>query len=874
MATYSLKTMGPVLDALSNPAGRCVCCPIELEPGDWYYDPSTPYQIKHIPNNECSLSSLDCNTTDDYINEASGIKYKYFENEGMRVVGFAWSDHTYIILGEIDGAISMPANCTLIFEGGMLTSSLNGDCTTIEAGPVQIFDVGIAITGTFTNEYTYPEWWGAKATRTRDSTIPDCHSAIQAAFNSPFYKIEFATGFYYLSDTIYLNKRKHIKMQGCGVHNRFGRAPEDFALGTVLWTNNNIVVLIVDLEPVELNPSKVDFYSSLIWEGGCIDVSYCNSSLTFGSYTNIRGYTRDAIKYCPRGETRTHINIAIRGPIGYMSPNDSNFTLPEQAFPHENGEFFGGNGFHITNHTPASDGSSLFSSVFDLDIYGFGTGFLIDFEESTLNGSLTSLELHGSITNCFRYIYSPTRAFSGGVIDCTIQTAHQNDSYPNVRTYLIEGNLDECYLNSFIWDYSSNLALKLTNWEKTRLGPRILTILSNLNYEMMMSPIDVAGLIDEGDGLLNASVGAYDLRQLGAINGTIKGRNYIHTIDNDLLGYDKMWGQEDQIAARRIQVVTSGLDDVTILNTSPFDSEGFKMDFNPTVLNMSNASLRVTIPMPTNSEFENSQVRVMLLVVHLKGINFTYFRKMTVTATRRMFNDSRTLFENSYAGVSDGFNDVVVPLLFPEPFSIGELTFLFEDLGNIAIAWQDNGNVPNTVRFKFAVEGRFNIHSHNNIWSASGGDMGKNILRLGKPYLLGTKKYASLSDLPSNASLGAIGLVNEIYPIMNTPNGWMIQNLAGTLNVLKTLNSSIGPLSIGQEAFVTDYRLRANWAGSQWLFDRLVMTASELNSLHVLLGYFAVGQIAYVYDYDVEVQFTSNGWIDLSTGDNIDFPDE
>ena len=799
-----LKKMGDTLDRACKPAGQCNCCPISLSPGDWFYDPSMPDVICRQPQSESQIiETTPCNETDEYLNEASGVVYKYSAQTGMYAVSFAAADSTYVIYGGISGAVVMPGNCTLIFQGGKFTGSLTGNNTAIEAGPVQIFDVGIQLYGSFVNECAYPEWWGAVATVHRGvSPLPDCSAPIQAAIDSLFYKLEFGTGFYYLASTVTIRRRKHIVMQGGGRGNVHQILNTDKALGTILWTNTNIDAVFINLsvhDYPETYANHIDDFASLIWDGGCIDVSRVVSH----SNNHPELYFGCAIKLRPCAAHRSDIRVALRGPLARDS---SGFSTDQ----YQNGA--GGTAFCISDNGSPSSSGCFFSSL-NLDIYGFGTGFHVE----NVHGSVTSIALHGIIENCYRYVYNEKAgAFSGGVIDCTIQ-ARERNLVDGVSPYLIEGDFKNCYLNPFIWDYPYDRALKMTSWDNVRLGSRMLTILSNLNYNMMMPVKDVSGLINAGDGLLNASVGNYDLRQLGAVNGTVKGRNYIHLIDNDLLGYDKMWGQEDQSNDRRIQVAANGFDDVVILNKSPFDSEGFKMNFNPTVTDMSNASLQVTIPMPTNDEFENNQVRLSLLVVHLKGSRYTYFRRLKVTATKRSTGESLSLFDDSYAALNGGYNDVVLPLMLSTPFNVSKITFLFEDLAKVEVVWQDSGAVPNTVRFKFSVEGRFNIHPRNNIWSASGGAMGNHILRLNKPYLLGTKNYPKISDLPSDASHGAMGLVNGTYPVVKTPQGWMIQNLVGTTAILSSLDSGIGALSNGQSAFNTTLGKPVWWNGTNWV---------------------------------------------------------
>lgn len=61
--------------------------------------------------------------------------------------------------------ITIPANCTLKFNGGSIGGghTLIGDSTRIEALPVQIFFNDIELSGSFDGVYIYAEWFGAKS---------------------------------------------------------------------------------------------------------------------------------------------------------------------------------------------------------------------------------------------------------------------------------------------------------------------------------------------------------------------------------------------------------------------------------------------------------------------------------------------------------------------------------------------------------------------------------------------------------------------------------------------------------------------------------------------------------------------------------------
>ena len=70
--------------------------------------------------------------------------------------------------------ITIPANCVLEFDGGSISGAhtLTGNNTGINAGLVKIFNTDVTLAGTWNIAEAYPEWFGAKADNTTDSTLP------------------------------------------------------------------------------------------------------------------------------------------------------------------------------------------------------------------------------------------------------------------------------------------------------------------------------------------------------------------------------------------------------------------------------------------------------------------------------------------------------------------------------------------------------------------------------------------------------------------------------------------------------------------------------------------------------------------------------
>ena len=82
------------------------------------------------------------------------------------------------------------------------------------------------------------------------------------------------------------------------------------------------------------------------------------------------------------------------------------------------------------------------------------------------------------------------------------------------------------------------------------------------------------------------------------------------------------------------------------------------------------------------------------------------------------------------------------------------------------------------------------------------------------------ENYTSLSDLPSDASIGAIAVVNDLYPVVKTSQGWMIQNLSGTSSSLNMLSTNMA-LTVGQMAVATDLNKIVFWDGSSHWRDAM-----------------------------------------------------
>ena len=236
-----------------------------------------------------------------------------------------WNSGTYIIATDIYRNVIMGGPSTLIFEGGVFWIGLQGNQTVIQAPPVRIFgnfdidsNESPIPTGSFVNKSAYPEWWGAVPSpiniHSSSHDTSDNSDYIQRAFDSCFGEIEFCCGNYYVGSTLILTKMKTIKMQGLGLRKNKTQN-NDFT--TVIWTNQNIDVLKIDI------PQEQTSNGRLLIEGGEINVSECKGDATLHDNVWINEidspscYTSNAILFNPTGEWGGKISVSIIGPILY-----------------------------------------------------------------------------------------------------------------------------------------------------------------------------------------------------------------------------------------------------------------------------------------------------------------------------------------------------------------------------------------------------------------------------------------------------------------------------------------------------------------------------------------------------------------------------
>ena len=866
-----LKTMGTTLDGLCRPAEACHC-PISLVEGDWFYDPSDPTKVYQKGSN--SNTAYCCNDGDTFVNLASGLKYSYSLTEGMVLLGFYAANKTYYICEEIVGALTMPAKCTIVFEGGRFTGSLKGDNTTIVAGPVQIFDVNLTLNGTFTNEFAYPEWWGAQTERILSEqedpnhihNYYNCRAGIQAALDSIFGTIHFCPGFYYVSEAVardnhelallYLNKTKALRLSGKGHR---GSNLLDDGLTSVIWTNQNNNLLIVNVMT-----ASPEVTGTTTIEGGEFNVCECPA------------FSHTAVLIYPTILMQFALSTTIIGPIGYVGRDmDESLIWPSTTeCPNDEVIDNGYKGYGIRfRHNPYkldnSDEMKLktglkkgvcYLSQVESTIYGFGHGVTIDY--SNIAADMTSLVLQGLIDNCFRYLYAPSRAFNGGVVACVIQTRHQNASN-GFKEAIVQGDFTEAFIDPEVWDLDPDIDyFSFTpNSRRMRFGQRILNHmahqsqygglenrfpleriwLSSIQPDNPVSPNEnwekqvkgLSSVLGSDCGAVMCGLGNFDLNGLSASNASSLSPNYVHLLDNDLLSIDSM--ESDfaiTIEKRNISPYFNDsfygnhyIDGIWKPGTSPFDRDGMIFTFDDRV-SIADAQLIVNIAFPP--------VRHLLqfLAIHLKGAAYNHFDTLQVElrhSTREPDTSGyleyiSILYYGSYADVAqqDGLRDIILPFYFKNsdhyhyPVSM-KLTFS-GFVKNSMNWWATHG----IETFKFSIEGRYHRHYNHHVFTSSGGSLGKPLTKLGKLFISGTETYGNLFELPSDAANGAmatvgIGSVLTNYPVVKTNQGWMIQGLVGDSQFLMSIMNQIGTLSIGQQAFDTTLGKPMWWDGNHWV---------------------------------------------------------
>lgn len=102
-------------------------------------------------------------------------QYNYYtaqSNTTIRLGAVPTSQTSVINYIKTGGSITIPANCTLKFDGGSISGgTLQGNNTKIEAGIEKIFLTDIILSGTWDVDEAYVEWFGAKGDGVTDDYL-------------------------------------------------------------------------------------------------------------------------------------------------------------------------------------------------------------------------------------------------------------------------------------------------------------------------------------------------------------------------------------------------------------------------------------------------------------------------------------------------------------------------------------------------------------------------------------------------------------------------------------------------------------------------------------------------------------------------------
>lgn len=712
-----------------------------------------------------------------------------------------WNAGTYAIKTDININLTLEYQCNLLFKGGIINSILVGNRTIIQAEPTRIFGDNAIINGSFVNEIAYPEWWGAVPSPnnihssshvTFDNTI-----FIQRALDSCFGTIQFCCGNYYVMNTLELKSIKTLKLQGLGLRDS---TTENNDFTTVIWTDQNINVLIINITPSKYNKGR------LLIDGGEINVRECKGDIENIEdeeeyYSGTNCYTKNGILFYPTGEWGGRISMSLVGPIGYIGRTNGAINWGVNCHCptiHEVEDLnYKGTGIRFSDNGTTLSHRSAYVFSINCNIIGFGKGIYVKYNPNYAD--MTSLHVNSVIDQCFSYINAPSRAFNGGIIEGTIQTRAIN-STDGYAEPIIKGNFTSAYINPFIWDYAVSLDIfSFTNTTDVRFGPRVLELMKSHYRHMGMSTRDLAAITSDEQSCLLGSMGNFDLQALGAVNTALQADNYIHFVDNDLLGIDRF------LPNSPVEIQTNLTDFQRLYNSSPFDRRGLRVKFNESS-DRPDAYLTIRCDLTNEKTGYGNEVKLQMLAIHVKNQVYKHFSNLKITV------NGYVCFNDAYANIAvSNFNDIVIPILksHNQTFALGIIELEFTGfVSGGSVVW-------GAEWFNVAIEGRLNRHFKENVWSASGGELGNHINYYGRPYIIGAGNYSTLQSLPSNASAGAIAVVAGAYPVIKSNSGWIVQNLIGTISQLNTLN--IGVLTIGQTAYATDLVKNVVWSGSAWV---------------------------------------------------------
>ena len=420
---------------------------------------------------------------------------------------------------DLEGAeITIPEGCMLKFEGGSLNNgTLNGNDTDIKASCKDyIFKDNLTINGSYVNS-CFVDWFGN--VRSNGKIKLDSSQVINKALNSSFNTVSFNSGYYYITNSILLEKNKSILLEGkeSGViyNNNVN------INGTIIWTDKDIDLLIVNLKDID---KELD----LNIHGGQLDSSYVDNHTKsliklVRNKCNIHPYISTFLSSRPMSWDNLHTTTGTIGVLFDEESSDAEY----------NGSFYGG---------------EISSNMIGVD-YGVKVNF--GFASNGFKW-LTSIIFSGYINGC-KYAYDFGKSGNeGGLISGDIQPiwVFKEDN----EECLIKGNLEKLTVTSKIWDiytkqrdfYSARYACE------SPIYPGNYLLLKDKSSVLFPKYIkgDYCSVIQNNNFI--SPMNTFD-----TYSPTY--RNYISLIDNDLLGKSDYKITTDNIDVNQNDLFGDGL---------------------------------------------------------------------------------------------------------------------------------------------------------------------------------------------------------------------------------------------------------------------------------------------------------------------------
>ena len=191
----------------------------------------------------------------------------------------------------VSGNITLPTGCTLLFDGGKLTTAgtiTGNNSRVLNPRSLPCFDATIVFAGTWSETTCNYQWFGAKSNASLATYSNECSAAINKAHNSPF-KVQPLPGFYYITNTLIFSTAKYL----------------NFGISSAKHDDDN------SMPASQVIPSQVCFYTDQDIDMWDLRMSGIN---IYGGQINVAGvgtYTKDCIKI--KAQTAKFIDGKILG---------------------------------------------------------------------------------------------------------------------------------------------------------------------------------------------------------------------------------------------------------------------------------------------------------------------------------------------------------------------------------------------------------------------------------------------------------------------------------------------------------------------------------------------------------------------------------